>query len=573
MQLRRIIHGAGLVSAALVVAVACAKSEEQVSGSGGSDAGTDSSVSGGQAGGGAAGTSGSTSGGGTAGAGGSAGASGSGGVAGAAGAAGAAGSAGAAGTDAGSDAGCSTANDCPTPSNECDMATCAGGVCGTAHAAAGALKATQTPGDCKKLLCDGSGGTVTSNDDTDVPDDGKACTTDGCSGGVAFHNPLPSGTSCGTALYCDSAGNCAGCSTASDCAGQDTECAKRTCTSGVCGMSLTAAGTKLAVQTSGDCKVIQCDGNGSSVTVADNSDVPVDGKQCTSDLCTAGVPSNPNSPSGTSCSENGGTVCNGAGTCTGCLTAANCPGADTDCAKRTCSSGVCGVAYTVSGTPTTSQVTGDCKTNVCDGAGGVTTTTDASDVPVDGNQCTNDLCSGSTPSNPPLTSGTSCSQSGGKLCNGSGQCVECLTGADCTSGICQNNGCTTGGCGSGTVDCDGLSSNGCECSGNVCCGSACMPQHQNGLGQTYDDCAPLGVPGNQATYSVTMAGEARAAWPTVGTDGAGKCTGPNGGDALFRQTASSCAVWLYTGSAAGHVHLNTASNSCVCASGSDPTWT
>lgn len=28
------------------------------------------------------------------------------------------------------------------------------------------------------------------------------------------------------------------------------------------------------------------------------------------------------------------------------------------------------------------------------------------------------------------------------VCNGSGQCVECLTGADCASGICENNACT-----------------------------------------------------------------------------------------------------------------------------------
>jgi hypothetical protein len=337
-------------------------------------------------------------------------------------------------------------------------------------------------------------------------------------------------------------------------------------------MSFTASGTKLASQTSGDCKVNQCDGNGNSVTVTDATDVPVDGKQCTSDLCISGVPSNPNASSGTSCSENGGTVCNGSGTCVGCLVASNCPGSDTDCAKRTCSNNACGVSYTASGTPTTSQVAGDCKTNVCDGAGGVTTNTDASDIPVDGKQCTSDLCSGSTPSNPPLSSGTSCSQSGGKLCDGSGNCVECLTGTDCGSGVCQNNVCSTGSCGSGTVDCDGLTSNGCECSGSLCCGSSCMLQHQNGLGQTYDDCTPLGVPGNQATYSLNLATKARAAWPSTGTDGSGKCVGPNGGDALSRQTTTSCAVWLYTGSAAGHVRLNTADTTCYCPSTADPTW-
>ena len=97
-------------------------------------------------------------------------------------------------------------------------------------------------------------------------------------------------------------------------------------------------------------------------------------------------------------------------------------------------------------------------------------------------------------------------------------------------------------------------------------------QHSNGLGQTYTDCQALGTPGNQASYNVTMATEARAAWPFSGTDSAGTCGAGGGAAAMSRQTASSCAVWAYTGSIAGYVHLNSATNQCFCPTTTDPTW-
>ena len=42
-----------------------------------------------------------------------------------------------------------------------------------------------------------------------------------------------------------------------------------------------------------------CDGNGGNTSVADDTDKPVDGDACTSDVCTNGVPSNPDLPRGT----------------------------------------------------------------------------------------------------------------------------------------------------------------------------------------------------------------------------------------------------------------------------------
>jgi hypothetical protein len=101
-------------------------------------------------------------------------------------------------------------------------------------------------------------------------------------------------------------------------------------------------------------------------------------------------------------------------------------------------------------------------------------------------------------------------------------------------------------------------------------------QHQNGLGQSYVDPAdPLGTPGNAGTYNVNMATLAATAWQQPGPEksSSGQCGrgGPTPSQAVTKQTATSCAVWAFTGALAGHVHLNQA-NTCVCPSPSDPAW-
>jgi GTPase involved in cell partitioning and DNA repair len=62
-----------------------------------------------------------------------------------------------------------------------------------------------------------------------------------------------------------------------------------------------------------------------------------------------------------------------------------------------------------------------------------------------------------------------------------------------------------------------------------------------------------GVPGNEATYSQSLAQNARAAWPFTGTDALCMCSG--NAQCVYRQTATSCAVWMYTKTNAGHVRL------------------
>src|SRR5262245_20226511 len=97
---------------------------------------------------------------------------------------------------------------------------------------------------------------------------------------------------------------------------------------------------------------------------------------------------------------------------------------------------------------------------------------------------------------------------------------------------------------------------------NITCGGNPPPPHVNGLGQAFNDCSPLGVPGSAATYSQTLAAEARAAWPNAGTDANATASSPTRDQAVYRQTTNSCAVWAYTGPNAGHVRLNTANKNC-----------
>ena len=103
--------------------------------------------------------------------------------------------------------------------------------------------------------------------------------------------------------------------------------------------------------------------------------------------------------------------------------------------------------------------------------------------------------------------------------------------------------------------------------------------HQNGLGQTYSDCAnPLGSPGVAATYNLTMAQEAAMAWDpseqpqlfTCGTHSAG-----NFSDVVVVQsvTRAMAATWAYSGTSAGYVLVNPFSASTfVCPSSGDSTW-
>jgi hypothetical protein len=435
MQKREMRRTSGVVWVALTllsVSAGCGGEKPQGTGGSGatgssSDAGSGGTGTGTGTGGGSGGAGGSGSGvGGSGGSGGAGGLGGAGGMGGS-GATGGMGGSGAAGGmgGAGGSGGCVVAADCPSPATECEAATCIAGVCGKAPKPAGTPIAAQSAGDCKLATCDGSGGVTTVNDPADAPSDQNECTADACSNGAPSHPPIAAGWPCGAgmSMICNGMGACVGCLSATDCPGQDTACQTRVCSAGMCGFAYAPAGLFVSDPVMGDCKRNECNGSGQIVAAPSPTDLPNDMNSCTGDTCVGGAPSFVPLAQGTVCNQNGGTMCNGAGACVQCVSPSTCPGQDDECKVRSCDAGKCGFSYMPAGTPVAAQTTGDCKKNQCDGAGAIVAAADNADVPVDGNQCTADVCTMGVPSNPPLPIGSACNQNGGLACNGAGTCA------------------------------------------------------------------------------------------------------------------------------------------------------
>jgi hypothetical protein len=150
-----------------------------------------------------------------------------------------------------------------------------------------------------------------------------------------------------------------------------------------------------------------------------------------------------------------------------------------------------------------------------------------------------------------------------------GACGVVCGALHASSAVCSSGHCAYT-CEAGFSNCDqtGANSTGCECATPGCCGNSCQVTHQNGVGQSYYSCDPLGTPGNASTYSLAMAQGARAAW-TAGTDSSGTC--PGSSNTVSRVTATQCAMWSYSGTLAGHVFVS-APNECFCPLATDPTW-
>lgn len=317
------------------------------------------------------------------------------------------------------------------------------------------------------------------------------------------------------------------CTVPTDCPGAENECAHRTCEGGLCGVAFTAAGTPLGAQNAGDCKKIVCDGHGVPEQQDDDADVPEDSNPCTNDLCATGVASHTPAAFGVSC---GGTLtCDGAGHCTGCTGPGDCPGQDTDCQSRACTSGICGFVYSPAGTPVSSQTGGDCKLNVCNGMGQVSVIADSSDPSDDGNECTTDGCSNGSPTHGSAAAGAPCATGGGHVCNGSGSCVECIVADTCPgqNDECRARTCNGGQCGvtftpAGTPV--SLQASG-DCRKNVCDGMGSIhaapddaDKPDDGNPCTNDDCNNGNAVFNPATNGT-------ACGPNKTCNGVGQCVG------------------------------------------------
>ena len=139
---------------------------------------------------------------------------------------------------------------------------------------------------------------------------------------------------------------------------------------------LVAEGTPVAAQTPGDCLVSVCDAKGVVVVVADPSDGPSDGDDCTADVCVGGVPEHPLEPAKSPCGQ--GYVCDGLGACVECVDAGQCASrvcVKGACLPPTCNDSVengaetdvdCGGGCAPCGQGQSCKTGGDCTTSWCD---------------------------------------------------------------------------------------------------------------------------------------------------------------------------------------------------------------
>jgi len=387
---------------------------------------------------------------------------------------------------------CGVATVCATP-------TCnAAGQCGVTYGQLDAPIPTQTVGDCHVTVCNSTGGTKSNIADNDKPDDSNICTDDTCSAGTPGHTVL-TGHACGVSGVCDSQGACVGCNMPSDC-GADDFCKARTCDNNTCGISFTPADTKLPdlqQPATKDCKKDVCDGNGNVHTVADDTDPPIDGNDCTIDECSGQTPQHRNVDTNTPCA---GGVCDGAGACVECVSPANCPATGNPCIKATCDNHVCG---TENNPPdTTCGVGPSCSV----GQGHLQ------------DKCSSGACvSGSNVScSPYVCDTTACKTS----CAGDG---DCASGYTCDTGlsVCTNGPKCTDYCNTIMTNCTG--GNAQYFSMAAClqtCATLPRGSASDGGGNTVGCRATHAGPGYAAVDPVTHC-------PHAGPGGAGVCSASN----------------------------------------------
>jgi hypothetical protein len=273
----------------------------------------------------------------------------------------------------------------------------------------------------------GAGSSTSSNTGSGgcEPDDMNDCTSDDCQGGVAVHDPLPTGTACESSggHICDGSGQCVECNTLADCS--------------------------IGCQTAKMCKMHSC-------------------------FQTS------NKAAGATCSEDGGKVCDGSGDCVDCINNTNCT------APETCGGGgtpnVCGctptascatLALTCGSGSDGCGMTLDCDDGIengtetdvdCGGGVGCATKCAQGDTCLTGTDCTGGICAdgfccdaactaqckacsvsgseGKCVNIPKLgtdTTGTTCS--GVNACDGAGICKKangqpCAAAGECASGTC-----------------------------------------------------------------------------------------------------------------------------------------
>ncbi|MFO0590653.1 MAG: hypothetical protein U0441_24130 [Polyangiaceae bacterium] len=491
---------------------------------------------------------------------------------------------------------CCTPADCPTTSNECLAATCTKGVCGFAPEAEGKPVTTQTPGDCRQIVCDGQGATKQVPLATDPLDDGLECTADTCDNGDPVNSPIDKGTACPATAshYCDGAGACVECVAGDQCAtgvcGVDGACLPASCNDGVkngdetavdCGGSCNGCDTGQPCGVAGDCYNGVCDMSACAaptcadgvenggVYLAGDGETDVDcggpcgatcgpmkackvdgdcvGGQCSGSMCVPncndGVKNN--AESDVDCGGSCGSTCTPGQTC----------GVATDCASGFCADGVC----------CDTACTGECQacTAALKGAGvdgecgSIPAGTDPENEcdPEPGQQCgnTDGLCSGGLGCNK-VAAGTAC-----------GDSPACAAGVQTNQDTCSGTGaCTDAGtvaCGlyaCGGVTCNSMCSSDVDCASNAYCsmgscvakqplGSACAAGNACSGGNCVDGvCCDSACSGSCKACNVAGAVGMCSFIPSGTDPGDSDCPGAslvcNGAGACKKTQGTACAA-------------------------------
>ena len=171
---------------------------------------------------------------------------------------------------------------------------------------------------------------------------------------------------------------------------------------------------------------------------------------------------------------------------TPCQTPSDCPDTGDPCVVRACTSqGLCELREAPDG-PVGSDPEGNCLTAACV-AGVLLQAADDTDFLPDGNSCTTEGCGPDGPIEPMnVGSGQPCDGEPG-LCDGGGNCYECLMPGDCTgTEVCLQNQCAPPGCANNElggqetdIDCGGPACPPCaddaDCDeDNDCVSSVCL---------------------------------------------------------------------------------------------------
>jgi hypothetical protein len=157
---------------------------------------------------------------------------------------------------------------------------------------------------------------------------------------------------------------------------------------------------------------------------------------------------------------------------------------DNPCTTDHCAESLCAHDPLDGEAPFAQQIAGDCARIVCS-AGQASSLADNADLPEDMQECTEDLCQAGMPVNTPRE-GATCAQDGGKVCNGEGECVECISNEQCTQpeecfggGVPYQCGCTPREtCATEGMSCGSLQN---DCGQLQDCDNTVMDQTETGI--------------------------------------------------------------------------------------------